>query len=91
MGKNFKDVRNVLNMKKIVATGLLAGTLFGGTSAFAAGPTQTHEATQSIDQKNASHGWAILQNQGISDVGVQLQNANEKRCKKIFTISKFNT
>ena len=41
MGKNLKDVRNVLNMKKIVATGLIAGTLFGGTSAFAAGPVQT--------------------------------------------------
>ena len=38
MDKKFKEVRNVLNMKKIISTGLLAGTLFASTSAFAAEP-----------------------------------------------------
>ena len=36
MDKKYKEVRNVLNMKKIVSAGLLVGTLFASTSAFAA-------------------------------------------------------
>ena len=35
MNKKFKDVKNVLNMKKIVSAALVVGTLFGSTSAFA--------------------------------------------------------
>ena len=36
MDKKFKEVRNVLNMKNIIGAGIVMGTLFVSTSAFAA-------------------------------------------------------
>ena len=43
MDKKFKEVRNVLNMKKIISTGLLVGILFASTTAFAAEPGVEHK------------------------------------------------
>ena len=68
MGKNFKDVRNVLNMKKIIATGIIAGTLFGGTSAFAAGGVDQNQSIErEVIQKKNALGVAIFQNQTAND------------------------
>ena len=68
MGKNFKDVRNVLNMKKIIATGIIAGTLFGGTSAFAAGGVDQNQSSErNVIQKDNALWIAIFQNQTADD------------------------
>src|SRR5437762_10369018 len=80
MVKNFKEVRNVLNMKKIVTAGVLAGTLFGSTSAFAAGgATQSHDATKYSNQSHSNIGLGIFQNQYDADFGSQLQSANSAK------------
>ena len=44
MDKKFKEVRNVLNMKNIIGAGIVMGTLFVSTSAFAA--EQNQETTK---------------------------------------------
>ena len=44
MDKKFKEVRNVLNMKNIIGAGIVMGTLFVSTSAFAA--EQDQETTK---------------------------------------------
>ena len=44
MDKKFKEVRNVLNMKNIIGAGIVMGTLFVSTSAFAA--EQDQETTR---------------------------------------------
>ena len=59
MDKKYKEVRNVLNMKKIVSAGLLVGTLFASTSAFAAeqnGVDQNQETTKYSFQDKVNKG-----------------------------------
>ena len=59
MDKKFKEVRNVLNMKKIISAGVLVGTLFASTSAFAAEPNgvdQQQETTKYSFQDRVNKG-----------------------------------
>ena len=46
MDKKFKEVRNVLNMKNIIGAGIVMGTLFVSTSAFAAEQRLQQETTK---------------------------------------------
>ena len=57
MNKKFKDVKNVLNMKKIVSAAIVVGTLFGSTSAFASGVNQSQDTSKySFQNKIGSIG-----------------------------------
>ena len=81
MDKKFKEVRNVLNMKKIVSAGLLVGTLFASTSAFAAEPNgvdQEQETTKYSFQDRVNKG-SNYQDQTDNDFASVLQNIQAKK------------
>ena len=81
MDKKFKEVRNVLNMKKIVSTGILVGTLFASTSAFAAEPNgvdQHQETTKYSFQDRVNKG-SNYQDQSDNDFASVLQTIQAKK------------
>ncbi len=80
MNKKFKDVKNVLNMK-IVGAALVAGTLFGSTSAFASELDQDQEIRDSYQDK-ISLGGFNYHNQTDADLGSLLQNINTKKAAR---------
>ena len=65
MDKKFKEVRNVLNMKNIIGAGIIMGTLFVSTSAFAA--EQDQETTRYSIQDRVNNGSFNFQNQFDND------------------------
>ena len=74
--KNFKEVRNVLNMKKLISAGVIAGTLLGATSAFASGGVnQSQNADSNKFAANGALGAFVSQNQTANDYSVLLQDA----------------
>ena len=81
MDKKYKEVRNVLNMKKIVSAGLLVGTLFASTSAFAAeqnGVDQDQETTKYSFQDKVNKG-SNYQDQTDNDFASVLQTIQAKK------------
>ena len=72
MDKKFKEVRNVLNMKNIIGAGIIMGTLFVSTSAFAA--EQDQETTRYSIQDRVNNGSFNFQNQFDNDYASLLQS-----------------
>ncbi len=80
MDKKFKEVRNVLNMKKIISTGLLAGALFTSTTAFAAEPVdQKQETTKYSFQDKVNNGHFNIQDQSDNDFASVMQTIQAKK------------
>ena len=79
MDKKFKEVRNVLNMKNIIGAGIVMGTLFVSTSAFAA--EQDQETTRYSIQDRVNNGSFNFQNQFDNDFASLLNNLKQKAAK----------
>ena len=77
MDKKFKEVRNVLNMKNIIGAGIVMGTLFVSTSAFAA--EQKQETTKVSIQDRLNNGSFNFQNQFDNDFASVLQTIQAKK------------
>ena len=80
MDKKFKEVRNVLNMKNIIGAGIVMGTLFVSTSAFAA--EQDQETTKVSIQDRLNNGSFNFQNQFDNDfasIKLQAKKAAQKQ------------
>ena len=73
MDKKFKEVRNVLNMKKIISAGVLVGTLFASTSAFAAEPN-------GVDQQQETTKYSF---QDRVNKGLIIKTKRQRLCKRI--------
>ena len=80
MDKKFKEVRNVLNMKNIIGAGIVMGTLFVSTSAFAA--EQDQETTKVSIQDRLNNGSFNIQNQLDNDFASALQTIQAKKLHK---------
>ena len=91
MDKKFKEVRNVLNMKNIIGAGIIMGTLFVSTSAFAA--EQDQEATRYSIQDRVNNGSFNFQNQFDNDYASLLQSkkAAQKQRVLLWTEQKSNS
>ena len=76
MDKKFKEVRNVLNMKNIIGAGIVMGTLFVSTSAFAA--EQNQETTKVSIQDRLNNGSFNIQTQLDNDFASALQTIQAK-------------
>ena len=76
MVKNFKNVRNVLNMKKIVSAGIIAGTIFASTSAFAAPNFQSKSAVKYTNGPHIGVGSFNSQGNSSADIFSQTQGAS---------------
>ena len=76
MDKKFKEVRNVLNMKNIIGAGIVMGTLFVSTSAFAA--EQKQETTKVSFQDRVNKG-SNYQDQTDNDFASVLQTIQAKK------------
>ena len=85
MDKKFKEVRNVLNMKNIIGAGIIMGTLFVSTSAFAA--EQDQETTRYSIQDRVNNGSFNFQNQFDNDYASLLQSILEKSSSKTTCIT----
>ena len=90
MDKKFKEVRNVLNMKNIIGAGIVMGTLFVSTSAFAA--EQDQETTRYSIQDRVNNGSFNFQNQFDNDFASLLQSkkAAQKQRVSLWTEQKSN-
>ena len=80
MDKKFKEVRNVLNMKNIIGAGIVMGTLFVSTSAFAA--EQDQETTKVSIQDRVNNGSFNFQNQFDNDFASAFKLFNLKKLLK---------
>ena len=91
MDKKFKEVRNVLNMKNIIGAGIIMGTLFVSTSAFAA--EQDQETTRYSIQDRVNNGSFNFQNQFDNDYASLLQSkkAAQKQRVLLWTEQKSNS
>ena len=91
MDKKFKEVRNVLNMKNIIGAGIIMGTLFISTSAFAA--EQDQETTRYSIQDRVNNGSFNFQNQFDNDYASLLQSkkAAQKQRVLLWTEQKSNS
>ena len=90
MDKKFKEVRNVLNMKNIIGAGIIMGTLFVSTSAFAA--EQDQETTRYSIQDRVNNGSFNFQNQLDNDYASLLQSkkAAQKQRVSLWTEQRSN-
>ena len=91
MDKKFKEVRNVLNMKNIIGAGIVMGTLFVSTSAFAA--EQDQETTRYSIQDRVNNGSFNFQNQLDNDYASLLQSkkAAQKQRVSLWTEQRSNS
>ena len=80
MDKKFKEVRNVLNMKNIIGAGIVMGTLFVSTSAFAA--EQDQETTKVSIQDRLNNGSFNIQNQFDNDFASAFKRFKLKKLHK---------
>ena len=87
MDKKFKEVRNVLNMKNIIGAGIVMGTLFVSTSAFAA--EQNQETTKVSIQDRLNNGSFNIQTQLDNDFASALQTIQAKSAAQKQRISLF--
>ena len=85
MDKKFKEVRNVLNMKNIIGAGIVMGTLFVSTSAFAA--EQGQETTKVSIQDRLNNGSINIQTKLDNDFASVLQTIQAKKAAQKQRIS----